>query len=148
MSSLWLKPDTFMFICRWYLPTCPVTYLCLLNCKYLFVDKLTETRRCTTVQNSDYQALLLSWAPTPICICSLSIISIINSISASVASVHRLHASKKISAHIHQVRSYQPISINTPRHAPDTTRHHQTPSDMVQTPPDTTRHASCMVCMV
>ena len=56
--------------------------------------------------------------------------------------MHRLQTSEKISAHIHQVRSYQPISINTTRHVPDTTRqasdttrHHQTWSRHHQTPP-------------
>ena len=82
-------------------------------------------------------------------------ISSISSIIGSTASAHQYHQQHQhhqehqqhqISAHIHQVRSYQHMSINTIRHA---SRHHQTPSDMmVQTPPDTTTHASCMVCMV
>ena len=65
-----------------------------------------------------------------------------SSISAPAASVHQLQALEKISAHIHQVRSYQSISINitrrapdTTRHAPDTTRHHQTWSRHHQIPP-------------
>ena len=71
----------------------------------------------------------------------------ISSISVSAASAHQQHqcissisasvTSEKISAHIHQVRSYQPLSIKTTRHAPDTTRH---APDTTRHAPDTTRH--------
>ena len=101
-----------------------------------------ETRHCTTVRNSDDQAIPLRWALTPICILSTTAASFdqqhqcISSISASAASL------EKISAHIHQFRPHQSISINitrrapdTTRHAPDTTRHHQTWSRHHQIPP-------------
>ena len=60
----------------------------------------------------------------------------ISSISGSAASVHQLHASDGISAHIYQFRSYQPTYINTTRHA-------QTPPDMLQTPPDMLQTSMC-----
>ena len=67
----------------------------------------------------------------------------ISTISASAASVHQLHASEGISAHIHQLRSYQPIYNNTTRHAPDTTRH---APDTTRHAPDTTRyHQICII---
>ena len=113
------------------------------------------------MRNSDDMAIPLRWAHAQILstqqhhlISSISasahqhqLISSISSISASAASAHQQHqrisstnalviSIGNISAHIHQVRSYQSISINntrrapdTTRHAPDTTRHHQTPSD-------------------
>ena len=73
----------------------------------------------------------------------------ISSISGSAASAHQQH---QCIGDMYRKR-YLPIYIKSghislyplkpPDQTPDT-RHHQTPSDMVQTPPDTTRHASCM----
>ena len=135
-------------------------------------DILCKTRRCTTVRISDDQAIPLrlvhqfafyqqqqrqqhqqhqrisSISASAASAASLDQqhqrISIINNISIikSISSIRYL----PVYVYIHQVRSYQHMSINTIRHA---STHHQTPSDiMVQTPPDTTTHASCMVCMV
>ena len=48
-----------------------------------------------------------------------------------------MHWKGYLPIYINQFRSYQPIYIDTTRHASDTTRHHQTCSRHHQTPPDT-----------
>ena len=99
----------------------------------LYQGSPNVTRRCTTVRNSDYQALPLRWAPTPICICSLS------ASASSTASAHQQH---RCIGYMHRKR-YLPIYVKSghislyPLTPPEML---QTPPDMLQTPPDTIRH--------
>ena len=59
-----------------------------------------------------------------------------------------MHWKGYLPIYINQFRSYQPIYIDTTRHASDTTRHHQTCSRHHQTPPDTHQTISDRLAVV
>ena len=112
------------------------------------MPNIIQTRHCTTVRNSDDQAVPLRWALTPICILSTTAASFdqqhqcISSISASAASAHQQHQQHQCIGYRHW-KIYLPIYIKSghislyPLTSPDEL---QTPPDMLQTPPDTIRH--------
>ena len=140
-----------------------VMFLQRLLVKNVSVLEITNRiRGCTTVRNSDDKAIPLGSYTNLHFINNSSIISSVASvhqqhqrisISAS-ASAHQQHQRissinasvigiGNISAHIHQIRSYQSISINITRRAPDTTRH---APDTIRYGPDTTRyHHTCII---
>ena len=70
----------------------------LLKFKNCSKQTMNQTRRCTTVWNSDDQTIPLRWAQTPICILSATAASTAS--TASAASAHQQH--QRISREINQ----------------------------------------------